>query len=411
LVLNAAEALQEPGAWKALMHAVRSGQAEITEGGLEGLATLKGTKYYVPGKVKVVLLGSPMIKMLLEKHDDAFAGNFNATAEFESNLPITEDTVASYVEFIKHAVLGSAGQILDLTRDAIASSLAYCARLVDSHQKLSSQFGALFGLLREATFWAKEAGRAEVTAADIAASLAARQEREEGYRKHVINNYLSDLLHVATSGSEVGQINGLAVMGSFGVPARITVTASAGAPGMVSVDRDAGSTGKSFVKALGVVEGFLRHNFAQKKPISAHIRISFEQNYGGIDGDSATSTEIYAILSRLSGVSIQQNFAVTGSADQFGNVQVIGGVNHKIEGFFALCQARGLTGDQGIVIPAGNVGDLQLDAEVVQAVQAGKFHIYAVSHVSQGLEILTGVAYKEILRKAEARLDALRSGR
>jgi predicted ATP-dependent protease len=409
LVLDAMSVLREPGAWQALMSAVRSGKAEMTTGGLKGLATLEGDKYYAPAKVKVILMGSPMLKMLLREHDDTFGAAFNASAEFESRLPINAETVAGFVEVIKNIVVKSAGAVMDLTRDAISGVLEYSARLVDSNQKVTAQFGALNGLLREATFWAKEEGRKEVTGADIAAALNTRKEREEGYVKRVMETYLNDIFHVATSGAEVGQINGLAVMGTFGVPARITVTASAGAPGVVSIDREAGTTGSSFNKALGVVEGFLRNTFAQKKSLSAQIRISFEQNYGGIDGDSATSTEIYATLSRLSGVPIKQNFAVTGSADQFGNVQAIGGANEKIEGFFALAKARGLTGEQGIIIPATNVADLQLSPEVVQAVRDGKFHIYAVSHVSQGIEILTGTAYSEILSKAALRLDELRA--
>ncbi|MCX5795162.1 MAG: AAA family ATPase [Elusimicrobia bacterium] len=408
LVLDAMSVLREPGAWQALMAAVRSGKAEITTDGLKGLATLEGNKYYAPAKVKVVLLGSPMIKMMLREHDDSFASAFNASSEFESRLPINAETVAGFVEVLKVMVAKSAGAVMDLTREAISGVLEYSARLVDSNQRVTAQFGALNGLLREATFWAKESGRKEVTGADIAQALAARKDRDEGYVKRVMETYLNDIFHVATSGAEVGQINGLAVMGTFGVPARITVTASAGAPGVVSIDREAGTTGSSFNKALGVVEGFLRNTFAQKKAISAQIRISFEQNYGGIDGDSATSTEIYATLSRLSGVPIKQNFAVTGSADQFGNVQAIGGVNEKIEGYFALAKARGLTGEHGIIIPATNVADLQISPEVVQAVKDGKFHIYAVSQVSQGIEILTGTAYSEILQKAALRLDQLR---
>ncbi|MCM2305296.1 MAG: ATP-dependent protease, partial [Elusimicrobia bacterium] len=238
--------------------------------------------------------------------------------------------------------------------------------------------------------------------------LQTKQDREEVYRRHLLQVYKDNVFVVETSGKKVGQINGLAVMGTFGVPMRITVvpSAAAGMGGIISVDRNAGpsQTGSSFNKALGVVEGFLQNLFAQKRPFPARLSISYEQNYGGIDGDSATSTEIYSILSALSGVPIGQNFAVTGSADQFGNVQAIGGVNHKIEGFYELAKARGLTGDQGIVIPQANVADLQLSLEVVEAVKAGKFHIYAVSHVSQGLEILTGVAYSEILAKARANL-------
>jgi predicted ATP-dependent protease len=245
----------------------------------------------------------------------------------------------------------------------------------------------------------------------VETALKEKQNREEVYRRHLLDVYKKNVFVVETSGSKVGQINGLAVMGSFGVPMRVTVVASkaAGMGGIVSVDRQASptQTGPTFNKALGVVEGFLQNMFAQKKAFPVRLTISYEQNYGGIDGDSATTTEIYSILSALSGVPIGQNYAVTGSADQFGNVQAIGGVNEKIEGFFELCKARGLTGDQGIVIPKSNVADLQLSPEVVQAVKEGKFHIYAVGHVSEGLEVLTGVAYQTIVDKARARVDAM----
>jgi predicted ATP-dependent protease len=219
--------------------------------------------------------------------------------------------------------------------------------------------------------------------------------------------YRKKIFHVDTSGAEVGQINGLAVMGSHGVQTRITFVVGPGAPGIVSVDKDAGSTGPSFNKALGNEYSFLMQEFGQKKALKAQVRVSYEQNYGGIDGDSSTSTTLYGILSALSGVPIMQKFAVTGSADQFGRVQAIGGVNEKIEGFFALCSFRGLTGDQGVIIPKTNVGDLQLSPEVSEAIKAGRFHIYAVDTIAQGMEILTGVPYQTIKEKAAVRLDEI----
>ncbi|MDD5656456.1 MAG: AAA family ATPase [Elusimicrobia bacterium] len=402
LIMDAMAVLRQPGAWPVLMQAIRSGQAEIYEGGLRGLSALTENKQAVPARVKVVLIGSPMIKMLLRANDEAFAAAFNASADFEASAAIDASSVAGFVEFLKSAVVNSAGAMPDLARDAISAVMEAAARMADSNRKLSTVFGAIHQLLREAAFWAtgKEIGRA-----DFDAALAARREREEPYVKAVMDRYLEGSPRVETSGSETGQINGLAVMGTFGVPMRLTVVVGAGKAGVISVDRQAKSTGSHFDKALGIVEGFLKHVFAQKRPISADISLAFEQAYGGIDGDSATSTEIYAILSSLSGVPIKQSFAVTGSADQFGNVQPIGGANEKIEGFFALTRARGLTGEQGVIIPRANVADLQLSPEVVAAVRAGKFRIYAVDHVSQGLEILTGKPYSEIVRKAAARLD------
>ncbi|MFA6317407.1 MAG: Lon-insertion domain-containing protein [Elusimicrobiota bacterium] len=407
LVLNALDVLQSPGAWQMLMRAVSTNQAMLMDGNpADGGVT---EAYMTPSKVKVVLIGSPMIRMMLEANDETFVGNFNAKAEFQSALDITKETIDGVLGFIKKMVVSSAGQVLDMTRDAISAVMEYSARLADSNEKLSAQFGALLGLMREASFWARESGRETVTRDDVRAALQAKLDREGGSRERIQEVYKKGVFRVDVQGAAVGQINGLAVMGDFGVPARITVVSSPGRAGIVSVDRDAGTSGPSFNKALGVIEGYLEHTFGQKKPISAHLRISFEQNYGGIDGDSATSTEIYAILSSLSGVPIQQRFAVTGSADQFGNVQAIGGANHKIEGFYAVASAlvnrAYRDGLNAVLVPATNVKDLQLDEGVVKAVAEGKFKIYSVKHVSEGIELLTGVAYSEILAKVQARLD------
>jgi len=402
LVLNALSVLKNPGAWEALMHAVSTGKADIEEGGLIGLLSRKGDAYPVPTKVKVVLIGSPMIQMLLEQHDGDFAKSFLGVAQFQSTIKITQEAVDGFLNFLKHSVDGS--HVIHLTKSAIARVLEQAARMADSNQNFSAQFGALHGLLQESTYWAKRAGQTEVRAEDVEKALTAKRDREETYAKRMLEFYQKNIFRVDTSGSAVGQLNGLAVMGSFGVPMRITFVAVPGQPGIVSIDKDAGTTGSSFNKALGVEWSFIVNEFGRENPVRAQIRISHEQNYGGIDGDSATSTTIYGILSALSGVPIQQKFAMTGSADQFGNVQAIGGVNEKIEGFFALCKSRGLTGDQGVIIPKTNVADLQLSPEVTAAIAEGRFHIYAVDHVSQGIEILTGRPYSEIKEKAAKRL-------
>ncbi len=405
LVIDAMAALRNPGVWQALMHAVATGKAQIEEGGLLGMMSMKGDAYPVPAKVRVVLIGSPSVQMLLAQHDGDFVKNFLGISQFQSTIKITDEAVAGFLNFLKHAVLGSQGRVADLTRGAIARVLEQAARMADSNQNFTAQFGALHGLLQEATYWAKRSGQTEVRAEDVEQALAAKRDREQGYAKRMIELYKKNVFRVDTSGAAVGQINGLAVMGSFGVPMRVTFVAVPGNPGIVSVDKDAGTTGSSFNKALGNEWSWVVNEFGATKPVRAQIRVAYEQNYGGIDGDSSTSTTLYGILSALSGVPIQQKFAVTGSADQFGNVQAIGGVNEKIEGFFALCKSRGLTGDQGVIIPKSNVADLQLSPEVAQAIAAGQFHIYAVDHVSQGMEILTGVPYQTIKDKAQKRLD------
>ncbi|NNN06182.1 MAG: AAA family ATPase [Elusimicrobia bacterium] len=407
LVINALAALQNPGVWQALMQAVSTGKAEIAEGGLTGMMSMKGDSYSVPAKVKVVLVGSPSIQMMLAQHDGDFVKNFLGVSQFQSTIMISEEAVDGFLNFLKHSVDGSSGRIADLTRGAIARVLEQAARMADSNQNFTAQFGALHGLLQEATYWAKRSGQTEVRAEDVDKALTAKRDREEGYAKRMLEFYKKNVFRVDTKGSAVGQINGLAVMGSFGVPMRITFVAVPGNPGIVSVDKDAGTTGASFNKALGNEWSWVVNEFGRAKPVRAQIRVAYEQSYSGIDGDSSTSTTLYGILSALSGVPIQQKFAVTGSADQFGNVQAIGGVNEKIEGFFALCKSRGLTGDQGIVIPKSNVADLQLSPEVAQAIKDGVFHVYAVDHVSQGMEILTGVPYQTIKDKAQKRLDEI----
>jgi predicted ATP-dependent protease len=402
LVLDAMSVLKNPGAWQALMLAVRNGQAEIADGGFRGMALREDT-YHFPTKVKVILTGSPMIQMLLAQHDDDFAANFQAIAQFQPNIKINAESEAGFLNYLKIAGLG----IMDLAQDAIGRVMSYAARLADSNKYFTAQFGVVHGLLHEAAYAAKQAGRKEITAEDVDAALQAKIDREDVHYKRMMELYKNKIFRIETTGEAVGQGNGLAVMGSHGVQMRVTVVTGPGAPGIVSVDKDSGSTGRSFNKALGNVSSFLMHEFGQEKALKAHIRISYEQNYGGIDGDSATSTEDYVILSALSGIPIQQRFAYTGSADQFGNVQAIGGVNEKIEGFFYLCKHNGLTGDQGVIIPKSNVADLQLNPEVAQAIAEGKFHIYAVDHVSQGAEIIMGTAYKTIKEKAARRLVAI----
>ncbi len=412
LVLDIMDVLREPGAWQGLMRAVRTGQAEITEGGPMGFLGPAKDKHAVASKVKVVFIGSPMIRMILDHYDEDFARNFKARADFESTLKITPESVAAYLSFFKKMVAQGAGQVLDMAADAMGALLEFSARAAESNGKLSAQFGKMLGLIREASYWAKQAGRDEMTRADVDAALEARKEGMGSMRRRLRELYEKKVFRIDTEGSVVGQINGLAVMGDFGVVTRVSVVTSPGKPGVISVDRDSDQSGPSFNKALGIVEGFIEHTFGQEKPLSAHIRISFEQSYGGIDGDSATSTEIYAILSSLSGVPIQQRFAVTGSADQFGAVQAIGGANEKTEGFFGLTAKRinkaFKEGAHAVIVPRTNVDDLMLEPEVIQAVAEGRFKVYSVNNVGEGIELLTGVPYAVILEKAAARLEAMR---
>ncbi|MFH1724760.1 MAG: Lon-insertion domain-containing protein [Elusimicrobiota bacterium] len=409
LVVDVMDLLKEQGAYQALMQIIRDGRIAVAAG--------RGESYAIPVRFKTVLTAAPAVKALLAEKDPGFTTTFGTSAEFEKSIGIGGDTVAAYLAFMKRTIAQSAGEILDMARGAIAGALEYAARIAESNQKLSASFGPVAELMSEASFWAKESGRGEVTREDVDKAVSERSERSGAMRRHVLEYYSSDIFRVDIEGSQVGQINGLAVMGDFGVPTRITFApyAKPGSDFVVSADERAESAGKHFKKSLGVIKGFIGRTFGIKRAIPVEVSISFEQNYGGIDGDSATQTMIYGTLSALSGVGIKQGIAITGSADQSGNVQVIGGVNHKIEGYFDVAreklrrEGKEMTGEQGIIIPAGNIRDLTLRPDIVQAVREGKFNIWAVEHVSQGTEILTGQPYSEVIRKAEAYIGDVRA--
>ncbi|MBI5201494.1 MAG: AAA family ATPase [Elusimicrobia bacterium] len=419
LVLDLMDVLREPGAWQALMRAVRTGQAEIAEGGVSGVLLGRSEKRYpVKAKVKVVLIGSPALKAMLAENDPDFAAHFKAESQFESAMDIAVESLAGYVQFIRKQSADTTSSILNLTHDAIVEVLQYGSRLAGSNEKLSTKFKPVLDLLAEASYWAREAGRTTVTGQDVSTAIKKRWDFEGRMRRRMQESYWKDVFHVQTEGTAIGQINALTVYGGeFGVPTRATVVVEAGKNGVTGLDRNAGWAGSSYVKGLETLKSFTAYEFGQDKPLPFDIRVSKEQLYGGIDGDSSTSTNIYASLSALSRVPIKQTIAITGSSDQFGNVQAIGGVNQKIEGFFDVLTAKlkaagkELDGTHGVIIPATNIPDLNLRQDVVDAIKAGKFHVWGVTDVRQGIEILTGTAYPEIKRLIEERADAVRKGK
>lgn len=414
LVIHVMDALREPGVWQALMAAVRNGEAEIADGGLRGLMMGTGSIHHVPSRVKIVLMGSPILRRLIAQHDSDFALNFQSLAEFEPMLPVSEESVAGYVQFLKTAVVTLAGELkreaMDLTQDAMSALVEHGARLAQSNKKLTAEFGALYGVIREATFGAQEAGHREVRRADVDAALQAKKDREEVYLKRMQEVYEKGIFHVQTAGTAVGQVNGLAVMGPMGFVLRTTGRAFAGKKGVVAIDQGAGMLGPTATKATASIGGALAAEIGGLLMEKVEVHLSYEQTYGGVEGDSASMTQYIAALSALSSVPIKQNLAITGSLDQWLHTQAIGGVNEKIEGFFALSKARGLTGDQGVIIPKMNVADLQLGPEIVQAVREGKFHIYAVENVRQAAELLTGTAYATLIEQVSKGAAAIAKG-
>lgn len=279
-------------------------------------------------------------------------------------------------------------------RTAIAELIEHAVRMTGRQEKISTSFPAVTDLLREADYWAGQDNAAVVREKHVNKAIDARIYRSNKVEEHIQEMIDRGTLLIDTVGEVVGQVNGLAVYGMsdymFGKPSRITATTSMGRAGIINIEREADLSGNTHNKGILILSGYLREKYAQDKPLTMSASIAFEQSYGGIDGDSASSTEVYALLSSLSGVPLRQYIAVTGSVNQKGEVQAIGGVNHKIEGFYDCCRHTGITGQQGVMIPESNVKDLMLRKDVPEAVTAGKFHIYAVKTVDEGIEIMTG---------------------
>ncbi len=282
-----------------------------------------------------------------------------------------------------------------LDKFAVARLVEYSTRLSENKTKISTRFGELSQVIAEAATWAKLAKAKVVTTEYIDKALEERKNRQKKYDERYTQMIKDGTLLIDTEGEKVGQINGLTVMSigdySFGKPVRITANTYTGKKGIIDVEREVELSGSSHSKGILILTGYLGEKFAKDMPLSLTASICFEQLYNGVDGDSASSTELYALLSNLSGIPISQGIAVTGSVNQKGEIQAIGGVNEKIEGFFEICKLKGLTGNQGVLIPKQNIQNLNLDDEVVKAVKNGKFHIYAVSTIDEGIEILTGV--------------------
>jgi lon-related putative ATP-dependent protease len=301
--------------------------------------------------------------------------------------------------------------LLHLDREAVGRVIEYGSRLAGTQNKLSTRFGNIADLVREANYWARSDGQELVTVDDVEKAIDHREYLRNRIETRMREHLLEGKQLVATEGEVVGQINGLAVSQigehAFGHPSRVTTRTYVGKQGVVQIDREVELAGRIHNKGLMTLVGYLGGMYAGDQPLSLSALITFEQNYGGIDGDSASSTELYSILSSLSGFPINQGIAVTGSVNQRGEIQAIGGVTQKVEGWLAVCRERGLTGEQGVVIPASNVQDLMLRVSVVEAVAKGKFHIWAVESVDEGIEILAGRPAAEVHKAAKARLTEL----
>lgn len=347
----------------------------------------------IPLSVKVLLLGDSNIYHTLLSLDPEFKKLFKIKVEFEETAPRTDSNIQRLAKFV-HSFSEKEG-ILPLDKEAVAKVVEYASRLADDKDKLSTRFNEIGEIISEASTWAKISKKKLVTADFIDKTLAERIERLKKYDSKYVEMIEENTLLISTSGHETGVINGLTVMTigdyTFGKPAKITANTYMGKNGVINVERETEMSGPTHSKGVLIISGYLGETFAQDFPLSLTASLCFEQLYNGVDGDSASSTEVYAILSSLSGIPINQSIAVTGSVNQKGFIQPIGGVNEKIEGFYQICKMRGLNGEHGVIIPIQNVRNLHLSDEIINSVKEGKFHVYAVSTLDEGIEILTGV--------------------
>ena len=396
LVLNVRDLLMNPGVWEGLKRSIRDREARLEDPAVQfGLIAPQGLRPQpISWDTKVIVTGDETLYRLLSTYDqEDFWEMFKVKAEFDSQIDLTPESVADYCAFIC-GICQSEG-LLHADRSGVAKTVEYGARLVADQSKLSSRFGQIQDLLIEGDYWARKDGGTVITGDHVKKALD-----EKIYRLNLmeekIRRFISEgTLMVDIEGEVVGQVNGLVVYDlgdfSFGRPARITAKTFAGRRGVINIEREAQLSGRIHDKGVLILSGYLGWKFAQNKPLSLSASLSFEQSYEGVEGDSASSTELYGILSSLSDRPIKQSIAVTGSVNQKGEIQPIGGANQKVEGFFDMCRVTGLSGSQGVIVPHQNVKNLMLREDVVEAVKEGKFHIYAVKNVDEGIEVLTGV--------------------
>ena len=395
IIFQAKDLLANPACYEAIKKALR-----IKEVGLENPMEQRSTMVMVslkpepiPLDLKVILIGNSSIYHSLLAMDSDFRKLFKAKVEFEDDAPRTDENVVKLARFI-HGFCEQE-ELMHLDKYAVAKVIEYAARLADNQNKLSTRFNDLSQIIGEACTWAKMDKSKIVKEEHVVKALTEQIERIKKYDAKYTEMIRENTLLISTSGAEVGQINGLTVMTigdyTFGKPAKITANTYIGKSGIINVEREVDLSGSSHSKGVMILNGYIGEIFAQEMPLSLTASICFEQLYNGVDGDSASSTELYALLSSLSGIPINQSIAVTGSVNQKGEIQPIGGVNAKIEGFYQVCKMRGLNGEHGVIIPIQNVMNLNLSDEIVEAVKNKKFHIYAISNIEEGIEILTGV--------------------
>jgi lon-related putative ATP-dependent protease len=394
LIIPVEDLLRNPFSYEGLKRALRDEKIVIEEPQERyGFISTKSLKPEpIPLHIKVILIGNPYLYQQLFILDTDFKELFKVKAEFDTTMARNEENVQKYAAFV--CTLCQKENLKHLDKLALAKLVEYSQRIAQDQQKLSTRFAEVGDIVREANFYADQ------EKSDVVLEKHVRKAIEEKiYRSKLVQEKIQEMISrgvllIDTEAEKIGQVNGLSVMGlgdfAFGNPSRVTASIGLGREGVIDIEREAKMGGPIHTKGVLILSGYLNEKYAQDKPLSLSTRLVFEQSYGGVEGDSASSTELYAILSALSELPVKQNIAVTGSVNQKGEVQAIGGVNEKIEGFFEVCKAKGLTGQQGVMIPESNTQNLMLKEEVVDAAKTGKFHIYSAKNIDEGIEILTG---------------------
>ena len=408
LVIDAEKVLLNFMSWEALKRVLRTGEANIEnlgeQYGAVPVASLRPQP--IPINLKVVMVGTPYLYALLQYYDPEFQKMFKIKADFDTDMKRTPETEKQMAQFVAACVCRESGLHFDAS--GVAEVIDWSCRFAEEQDRISTEFNRITEMIVEASAWAKAEQASIVNRDHVRKAVEEKKFRSNLIQERIARAFEDGVIRIDTEGEVVGQINGLSVVDlmdyRFGHPSRITANVFMGQEGVVNIEREVKMTGPIHNKGLLILTSYLGRTYAQDMPLSLSAHLTFEQTYGGIDGDSASSTELYCLLSALSGVPLKQGIAVTGSVDQFGNIQPIGGVNEKIEGFFQYCEHGGLTGKQGVLIPVQNIRHLMLEQKVIDAVSEGKFTIWAVSTIDEGIEALTGTAASTIHRKVKNRL-------
>jgi lon-related putative ATP-dependent protease len=394
LVVPVIELFRNPYSWDSIKKALLSKEIRIEEIGekLGFLSTKSLRPEPIPLNLQIILIGRPEYYQLLYAYDSDFRNLFKIKAEFDTTLELNDDNIQNYIAFVdktrKEEHLSGFG------KDALAKIVEYGCRLAGDKAKLSARFNEIYDIVTEANYFSQRNGNKQITASDVTHAI-----EEKVYRSNMIQEKLNEFIEndmqlIEVEGMKTGQVNGIAILDlqdfSFGKPNRITASVGVGSDGIVDIEREAKLGGKIHTKGILILSGYLAEHYAKDKPISLSARVVFEQSYQGVDGDSASCAELYSLLSALSGLPVKQGVAVTGSVNQKGQVQAVGGINEKIEGFFEVCRMKGFTGDQGVIIPKSNERSLMLKEEILEEVDKGNFTIWSVSHINEGISILTG---------------------